>query len=114
MVCKALRAADDLSAGGIDAEVINIHTIKPLDVEAVVASVRKTGAVVTAENHNILGGLRSAIAEAVTEHQPVRIHPVGVKDVKGEVGKLPYLRERFGLTAAAIKEAAEAAVKARR
>jgi transketolase len=114
MVCEALRAADELSDIGIDAEVINIHTIKPLDVDAVLASSRKTGAVVTAENHNILGGLRSAIAEVVTEHHPVRIYPVGVKDVKGEVGKLPYLRERFGLTATAIKEAAEDAVKAKR
>jgi transketolase len=101
------------SARGIRAEVINLHTIKPLDADAVIASAKKTGTVVTAENHNVLGGLRSAVAEAVTEHHPVPIRPVGVRDVKGEVGTLPYLRERFGLTAAVIVRAAEDAIAAK-
>lgn len=102
MVSEALEAAEKLQKHGVDAEIINIHTIKPLDQEAIIKSAKKTGVVVTAENHNILGGLRSAVAEVLTENYPVKIYPVGVKDVKGEVGKLPYLREQFGLTAAAI------------
>jgi transketolase len=109
MVHEAMKAAGELDLRGIDAEVINLHTIKPLDVEAIVASVKKTGVVVTAENHSSLGGLRSAVSEALTEHYPVRIYPVGVNDVKGEVGTLSYLRERFNLTAAAIVNAAERA-----
>ncbi|HWQ78353.1 MAG TPA: transketolase C-terminal domain-containing protein [Anaerovoracaceae bacterium] len=113
MVCEAMDAASELERMGIDAEVINIHTIKPLDKDAVIRSVRKTGVAITAENHNILGGLRAAIAEAVTEEYPVRIYPIGVKDIKGEVGKLPYLREQFGLTSAVIVKTAEKAVKER-
>ncbi len=111
MVHEAVEAAAELEAKGVSTEIINIHTIKPLDKEAVIKSVQKTGAAVTAENHNILGGMRSAVAEAITESCPVKIYPVGVKDVKGEVGKLPYLRERFGLTAEAIILAAERALK---
>ncbi|MDR1293280.1 MAG: transketolase family protein [Clostridiales Family XIII bacterium] len=104
MLCEALRAADELEAEGVSAEVINLHTIKPIDRETIVASARKTGVIVTAENHNILGGLRSAVAEVITEEYPVRILPVGVSDIKGEVGLLPYLRERFGLDAKTIVE----------
>jgi transketolase len=104
MLCEALKAADELGADGVSAEVINIHTIKPLDREAIITSAKKTGVIVTAENHNILGGLRSAVAEAITEEYPVRILPVGARDTKGEVGLLPYLRERFGLDATTIVE----------
>lgn len=111
MVSDAMEAAKELLDSGIDAEVINLHTIKPLDVNAIIKSAKKTGAIVTAENHNILGGLRAAVAEVITENYPVKIYPVGVKDVKGEVGKLSYLREQFGLTSAAIMTAAEKAVK---
>jgi transketolase len=110
MVVEAAHAAKKLAADGVDAEVMNIHTIKPLDGEAIVRSAKKTGVIVTAENHNILGGLRSAVAEVITEEYPVKIYPVGVKNVKGEVGKLPYLREKFGLTADAIVAAAHKAV----
>ncbi|NLT48043.1 MAG: transketolase family protein [Clostridiales bacterium] len=111
MVSEAVKAAEELSQKGIEAEVINIHTIKPLDAEAIIKSAQKTGAIVTAENHNILGGLRGAVAEVITENYPVKIYPVGVKDIKGEVGTMPYLRERFGLTSAEIVKAAEKAVK---
>jgi transketolase len=104
MLCEALKAADELSASGISAEVINVHTIKPIDRETIINSSKKTGLIVTAENHNILGGLRSAVAEVITEEYPVRILPVGVNDIKGEVGLLPYLRERFGLDARTIVE----------
>jgi len=107
MVGEALAAADELAGRGIDAEVLNIHTIKPIDAEAIVRTAGKTGFIVTAENHNILGGLRSAVAEVVTELCPVRILPVGIKNVKGEVGKLDYLKKHFGLSADAIIAAVE-------
>lgn len=105
MVSEALAAAQALAADGIDAEVINIHTIKPIDREAIVASAAKTRAVVAAENHNVIGGLGSAVAEVLSEELPTRMAFVGVKDRKGEVGKLSYLREQFGLTAAEIVKA---------
>ena len=111
MVSEAMEASKELLKKGIDAEVINIHTIKPIDTETIIKSAKKTGVVVTAENHNILGGLRAAVAEAITENYPVKIYPVGVKDIKGEVGKLPYLREQFGLTSEKIMLAAVKAVK---
>lgn len=111
MVAESIEAAKELSARGIDAEVINIHTIKPIDKDAIISSAKKTGVIVTAENHNILGGLRAAVAEVITEHHPVKIYPVGVKDIKGEVGKLDYLREQFGLNASEIVRVAEKAFK---
>ena len=98
MVNQALEAATRLAEQGISAEVINVHTLKPVDVERVVKSVRKTGACVTCENHNIIGGLRSAIAEVITEHCPVPLKAVGVNDEFGVVQKFPYLVKRFGLT----------------
>ena len=110
LVAEAVEAAKILADKGIDAEVINIHTIKPLDAETVIQSAKKTGCVVTAENHNILGGLRAAVAEVLSENYPVKIIPVGIKDTKGEVGKLAYLKERFGLRAEEIVAAAEKAV----
>lgn len=92
-----LNAAEALSAEGISCEVINIHTIKPIDREAVIASARKTGKVLTVENHNVIGGLHSAVTEALaTECVPV--HAIGVPDRFGEVGKLPYLRQVMGFT----------------
>lgn len=92
-----LNAAETLAAEGISCEVINIHTIKPIDREAVIASARKTGKVLTVENHNVIGGLHSAVVEALaTECVPV--HAIGVPDRFGEVGKLPYLRQVMGFT----------------
>jgi transketolase len=99
MVGQALEAAAKLAGQGISAEVINVHTLKPVDVETVVKSVSKTGACVTCENHNILGGLRSAIAEVVTEHCPVPLKAVGINDEFGVVQKFGYLVQRFRLTA---------------
>jgi transketolase len=110
MVIEALKAANELSAKGVDIEVINIHTIKPIDRKAIIASAQKTGVVITAENHNILGGLRSAVSEVLTEEYPVRVYPVGINNLKGEVGKFAELRERFGLTSAAIVSAVEKAL----
>ena len=105
-----LDAAAELAESGISCEVVNVHTIKPIDRETVIASARKTGAVLTVENHNVIGGLRSAVLEALAlERIPVRA--VGVEDRFGEVGKLPYLREAMGLTKEHVIEAAKEAVR---
>ena len=105
----ALDAAGQLAAEGIDAEIINVHTIKPVDRETVLASARKTGAVLTVENHNVIGGLHSAILETLAEEK-IPVCAVGVQDRFGEVGKLPYLREVMGLTADNIAATAKKAV----
>jgi transketolase len=108
---EAVRAAAVLEAAGIDAELLNIHTIKPIDAKGILASARKTGVIVTVENHNVLGGLRAAVAEVVTEHYPVRIYPLGVMDRKGEVGEWPYLKDHFRISSKHIAEAAKSAVR---
>ena len=105
----ALEAADILAADGIDAEVINIHTIKPIDRETVIASARKTGAVLTVENHNVIGGLHSAVLEALAREK-IPACAVGVQDRFGEVGMLPYLRKAIGLTVENIVSTAKEAV----
>lgn len=107
MVKEALEAAELLKAYGIDAEVVNIHTIKPADSAAIVASAKKTGAVVTCENHNVIGGLRSAVAEVLIEEYPVPLRSVGVKDHFGEVAKMDYLKKKYKMTAADIVSAAK-------
>ena len=99
MVSESLQAAETLAAEGISCEVINVHTIKPIDRETILASAKKTGVIVTAENHNVIGGLRSAVLEALA-HDPVPVWAVGAQDRFGEVGKLPYLKEALGLNAA--------------
>lgn len=114
MVYEALEANKILEEKGINAEIINIHTIKPIDEEAVISSVKKTGAAVTAENHNIIGGLRSAVSEVVCENFPVPIRSVGVKDTFGEVGKMPYLKEIYNMTANDIVNAAILALDAKK
>ncbi|MBR6118747.1 MAG: transketolase family protein [Oscillospiraceae bacterium] len=106
----ALDAAAELEAEGISCEVINVHTIKPMDREAVVASARKTGAVLTAENHNVVGGLHAAVLEALARER-IPVSAVGVEDRFGEVGKLPYLKPALGLTKEHILEAAREAVR---
>lgn len=105
MVAKALEAAETLKAEGIDAEVINISTIKPLDNELVLASAKKTGKVVTAEEHSIIGGLGSAVCELLSEEHPVKVTRIGVKDVFGQSGTPAALLEHYGLTAADIVKA---------
>ncbi len=96
-VCESLEAAKLLEADGISAEVINIHTIKPLDVELVVASAKKTGKVVTVEEHSIIGGLGGAVAEALSENAPTKMLRIGVEDRFGESGPAKVLLEKFGL-----------------
>ncbi len=108
MVQETMKANEILKAEGINADIVSIHTIKPIDREAIVASAKKTGCVVTAENHNIVGGLRSAVAEVLCEECPVPLRAVGVKDRFGQVGKLPFLKEEYQMRAedivAAVKE----------
>ncbi len=110
MVHKALEAKELLKNEGIDAEVINIHTIKPLDRDMVIKSAQKTGCVVTAEEHNIIGGLGSAVAEALSETCPVPVLRVGVEDQFGRSGKVPPLLELYGLTAENIAAKAKASI----
>ena len=104
-----LDAAALLKEQRIDAEIVNVHTIKPVDRETVLASARKTGAVLTVENHNIIGGLHSAILETLAEEK-LPVCGVGVPDRFGEVGKIPYLRQVMGLTVENIVEQAKKAV----
>ncbi len=112
MVSESLQAAETLAAEGISCEVINVHTIKPIDRETILASAQKTGVIVTAENHNVIGGLRSAVLEALA-HDPVPVWAVGAEDRFGEVGKLPYLKEALGLNAAHLAAVVREAVQHR-
>ncbi len=105
MVSETLEANEILKEKGINAEIINIHTIKPIDEESIIASAKKTGAVVTVENHNIIGGLRSAVAEVLAENHPVPLRSIGIKDAFGQVGKMPYLKETYNMTAKDIVKA---------
>lgn len=111
MVSMALEAAETLSAAGIDARVINIHTIKPIDRDILIKAAKETGAIVTAEEHNIIGGLGSAVSEVVCEECPVPVIRVGVNDTFGRSGKVPHLLEMYGLTPANIVEQAKKAIK---
>ena len=110
MVDMALTAAELLKAEGISARVVNIHTIKPLDKELIIDSAKATGAIVVAEEHNIIGGLGSAVTEAVCEACPVPVTRVGVEDQFGRSGKVPPLLELYGLTPANIVAKAKAAI----
>jgi transketolase len=107
MVWYAIQAGLQLQEKGISVEVINIHTIKPLDEEAVLASIRKTKCVVTAEEHNIIGGLGDSIAQVAAKHFPVPIEYVGTKDTFGESGKPMELLKKYGLDVQDIVTAAE-------
>ena len=110
MVDMALSARELLAAEGIDARVINIHTIKPIDRDIIIAAASETGAIVTAEEHNVIGGLGSAVAEVVAETKPVPVLRVGTEDRFGKSGKVPALLEEYGLTPAAIAAKAKAAI----
>jgi transketolase len=99
MTQESIAACEALAAEGISAELINVHTLKPLDEETILKSVRKTGRVVTAENHSLIGGLKSAVAELLIEKCPVPLSAVGVRDSFGEVGSYAALKQKFGLTA---------------
>ena len=114
MVYEALKAADALQAEGIDITVIDMHTIKPIDRETLIAAARGCGAIVTAENHNIINGLGSTVAEVLGECCPVPLERVGVNDTFGEVGTQEYLMEKFGLTASDICAAIKRVMQRRR
>ncbi len=105
MVAKALEAAEILSKDNIEATVVNISTIKPLDTEIIVSLAKKTGKVVTAEEHSIVGGLGSAVAEVLSEEYPTKLKRVGIKDIFGQSGSPEDLLEHYGLTAKDIVEA---------
>lgn len=111
-VSESIKAANLLGEKGIDAEVINVHTIKPLDRERIVGSAKKTRAVVTCENHNIIGGLRSAVAELLTDEGIFHTSEyVGIQDEFGQVGSYDYLLKQYRLTAIDIAKKALAAVR---
>jgi len=110
MVALALEAAEQLQNEGIGAAVVNIHTIKPLDKELIRRMAAETGAIVTAEEHTVIGGLGSAVAETVCESSPVPVLRVGIDDRFGRSGKVPALLEAYGLTTARLVETAKAAV----
>ncbi|HOM43700.1 MAG TPA: transketolase family protein [Bacillota bacterium] len=111
MVSAALEAKELLQQEGISARVIDIHTIKPIDVDIIVKAARETGAIVTAEEHNIIGGLGSAVAEVLSENYPVPLVRVGVQDKFGKSGKPDILLQMYGLTAADIVKSTKAALK---
>jgi len=105
LVWEALEACATLNEKGISAEVINIHTIKPLDNEAILNSVRKTGCVITAEEHNFLGGLGESISRVLAENHPTPQELVATQDTFGESGTPAQLMEKYGLNAEAIVKA---------
>ena len=109
-VSGALKAAELLAAEGISARVIDMFTLKPIDREAVIRAAAETGAIVTAENHNIIGGLGSAVAEVIAEDAPAALVRVGIEDRFGIVGLRPFLAEEFGLEAKHIAAAAKKAI----
>jgi transketolase len=105
MVATSLEAAEELAKNGINAEVVNVSTIKPLDDKTIIESASKTGKVVVAEEHSIIGGLGSAIAELLSEKHPVPIAQVGIKDVFGRSGEPDELLKYYGLTGNDISQA---------
>ena len=110
-VSESLAAAEKLEADGISAEVINMHTIKPLDEEAVIKAAAKTGKIVTAEEHSVIGGLGSAVCDVVAEKAPAKVLKIGVNDVYGESGPAAELIKKYGLDSDSIYEKVKAFVK---
>ena len=101
-VAPALEAAEKLAADGIDAKVINIHTIKPIDADLIAEAAKKTGKIVTVEEHSVIGGLGSAVCDVLCEREPVKVLKIGMNDVFGESGPAVKLLEKYGLDAAGI------------
>ena len=110
MVSEALEAYELLKNDGINARIINMHTIKPLDNEAVIKAAKETGAIVTAEEHSVIGGLGSAVSELLCEEYPVPVLKLGVYDTFGHSGPAPKLLDEFGLRAVNIAEKAKKAI----
>lgn len=105
MVAEAMMAAAQLAEEGVDVRVIDMHTIKPIDEEIIIKAAEETGKIVTAEEHSVIGGLGSAVAEVTSKHCPVKIKMVGQLDTYGESGKPDELREKYGMSASAIVSA---------
>lgn len=114
MLYMAIEAAEKLAEEGISARVTNVHTIKPIDKEDIITAAKTTGCIVTAEEHNIMGGLGAAVAEVVCENCPVPVLRVGVEDKFGKSGKVPALLEAYGLTTENIVAKAKAAIAAKK
>ena len=106
-----MEAAKSLEKDGINAEVINIHTIKPIDKELIIASAKKTGKVVTVEEHSVIGGLGSAVCDVLSENLPTPVYKIGVNDTYGESGPAKELLVKYGLTHENIYEKTRAFVK---
>ena len=104
MVDVALAAKEELEKEGINARVINIHTLKPIDKDVLIKAAKETGAIVTVEEHNVIGGLGSAVSEVLCEEYPVPVIKVGVNDTFGESGTPDQLLEKYGLTSANVVE----------
>jgi transketolase len=111
MVGLALEAADKLAKKGVEARVLNMHTVKPLDEAAVLKAAKDCGAIVTVEEHSVIAGLGSAVAELTARKNPVPVEMVGIEDTFGESGEPPEILEKYGLTAAKVLDAARRALK---
>jgi transketolase len=111
LVAETIKAADILGQKGISVRILNMFTLKPIDKEAILKAAEETGAIVTAENHNIINGLGSAVSEVLAENTSVPMERIGVKDIFGEVGSEDYLKERFELTANDIVKKVEEVMK---
>lgn len=107
MTAKAVEASDELKKEGIGARVINIHTIKPIDKDIIIKAAKETGKIITCEEHNIIGGLGSAVAEVLSENRPVPLRRIGVEDEFGESGNGNELLEKYHLTVDEIKKVAK-------
>ncbi len=113
MLSLAMEAAQNLEKEGIRPRIINMHTLKPVDKQSILSAARDTGAIVTAENHSILNGWGSAVAEVVCEEHPIPMRRVGVRDHFGEVGKIPFLLEKYHMTSVDITKALKEVLKKR-
>jgi transketolase len=113
MVSRSLEAAEVLADGGLEARVLELHTIKPLDIVSLEQAARETGALVTVEEHSVVGGLGGSVAEAVSETYPVPVKRVGIADRFAETGPYAELLDRYGLSVSDIVDAAQQAVAAK-
>ncbi len=111
MVSETIKANEILEQKGISADIYDIHTVKPIDKESIIKSARITNKVVTVENHNVVGGLYSAVAEVLSNNYPVKISHIGIEDRFGQVGKIDYLKEEYKMTANDIVLAVENILK---
>ena len=111
MVSEAMKAAEELAVEGIDCRVIDMHTIKPLDEDIIIRASEETGKIVTAEEHSVIGGLGSAVAECVSKNAPCRVYMVGQNDTFGESGKPDELKAKYGMTASDIYKAVHVMMK---